>query len=195
MVAAQHPQELEAPLGAPQPSTSSSGLKPIARLVGEDRIKRIVPETAASAQVTYSSVYVRDFLRSAYNFCSSKFSVARSGKTRALDEKFREAELWFEKAIAWHANKSQTPIPIETDTVEVQVTHPLSGRLIRLLNQHDRLFALAIFARVANSISALEFEGTMKVAGSKIASIHQSCIPDNDRFAADGAQDGDTSAG
>ncbi|MCK4120427.1 DUF1845 family protein [Ralstonia pseudosolanacearum] len=193
MVPAHHAYRFDAPSSPQTNKSTKSGLKPIARLTGEERIKRIVPETAASTEVTFSSMYVRNFLRSAYNFCSSKFSVAHTGKIRAVDDKFREAEDWFERAIAWHATKSQVQIPMETETVEVQITHPLSGRLVRLLNQYDKLFSIALFARVANAISPGDFERTMDAANSKIGAIHQVCIPDNDRFAADGEQTGESS--
>ncbi|PMY02030.1 hypothetical protein, partial [Pseudomonas sp. GW460-13] len=83
-----------------------TGLKPITRLISADRISRIVPETATKVEVSFSSVFTRRFLHDDYNFVASKCSVARGGKVKALDEAFREAEIWFTRVTEWLATKN-----------------------------------------------------------------------------------------
>ncbi|AEI83101.1 hypothetical protein CNE_BB2p03060 (plasmid) [Cupriavidus necator N-1] len=165
-----------------------TGLKPITRLISEDRISRIVPETATKVQVSFSSVFTRRFLHDDYNFCAAKCSVARGGKVKALDEAFREAEEWFTRVTEWLATKNQVEFSIGYETVALEVPNALAGRLVRLLNQYDKLSSATLFAHIGRSISGAERDTQLDIASRRINIIHTLCIPDNDRFADDGSR-------
>src|ERR1700741_3761493 len=77
------------------------GLKPIERLTSDSRIARIIPQSDTRTILKYSSRFARDFVRSDYNFCAAKVTVARNGKLLALDAAFRATDEWLTKAIAW----------------------------------------------------------------------------------------------
>jgi hypothetical protein len=180
------------PVDPPSPASNDavvSGLKPISRFSSDGRIGRTIPETSAVATISYCSVFVRDFLQRDYNFCSTKFSVAsvrRGGKIRALDECFRNAEQWYSSAIDRISAINRRPFEIAFDEQMVEITHPLSGRLVRLLNQHDRLFAYTLFAIRARTLQSGQRDTLMTSAGKLIGQIHALAMPDNDRFAPDG---------
>ncbi|GLC94748.1 hypothetical protein Tamer19_41560 [Cupriavidus sp. TA19] len=167
---------------------TDTGLKPLTRLISEDRVSRIVPETATKVQVSFSSVFTRRFLHDDYLFCASKCSVARGGKVKALDEAFREAEEWFTKVTEWLATKNQLEFSIGYESVDLEVPNALAGRLLRLLNQYDKLSAATLFAHIGRSISGTERDTQLDIASRRINIIHTLCIPDNDRYADDGSR-------
>lgn len=193
-------QSGEFPANPPEPPSSAlhaaasdgpapdTGLKPITRLISEDRISRIVPETTTKVEVSFSSVFTRRFLHDDYNFCASKCSVARGGKVKALDEAFREAEVWFSRVNDWLASKNQLEFSIGYESVVLEVPNALAGRLLRLLGQYDKLASATLFAHVGRSISGTERDTQLDIAGRRLNTIHTLCIPDNDRFADDGSR-------
>lgn len=178
------PAQMDTP-GQAKPDT---GLKPLTRLISEDRIGRIIPETSTKVEVSFSSVFTRRFLHDDYNFCAAKTSVARDGKVRALDEAFREVEDWFVRVNEWLLWKNQLEFAIGYESVVLEVPNALAGRLLRLLNQYDKLSAATLFAQIGRSISGTERDTQLDIASRRINAIHALCIPDNDRFADDGSR-------
>jgi hypothetical protein len=174
--------------GTPVQVKPDTGLKPLTRLISEDRIGRIVPETSTKVEVSFSSVFTRRFLHDDYNFCAAKCSVARDGKVRALDEAFREAEEWFGRVNEWLLWKNQLEFAIGYETVVLEVPNALAGRLLRLLNQYDKLSSATLFAQIGRSISGTERDTQLDIASRRINVIHALCIPDNFRFADDGSR-------
>ncbi|WP_354676792.1 hypothetical protein [Cupriavidus plantarum] len=173
--------------GLPSDTPSAhQGPKPIQRLLSEDRVSRIVPETDSGTVLTYCSDFVRDFVRSDWNYVTSKMSVATRGKVLALDMRFREANQWMDDTLAWSRSFRRRPLSLRYDKREVLVTHSLAGRLVRLLNQHDQLFANVLGAYLAANIDATQMEAAMGGASRHIRAIHRLCIPDNNRFSRDG---------
>ena len=126
---------------------SGSGLKPIERLTSDTRYAKIIPDAAQTTSLRYSSLFVRTFIRSDYNFCATKISVARDGKLRALDLAMRETGEWFTKANAWIEQLGARTLPRHFETIELEVKRPLAGQLVRCLTQYERLFARAFSAR------------------------------------------------
>jgi len=169
-----------------QTPSPDSGPKPIRRLLSQDRVSRIVPHTDSGTVLTYCSDFVRDFLRSDYNFIASKMSVATKGKTLALDNRFRDANTWMDEKLTWSRSFRRRSMSLRYDKREVVVTNSLAGRLIRLLNQHDQLFANVLGAYMAGNIDAAQKDDALLGAGRHIRAIHRLCIPDNDRFSRDG---------
>ncbi|GMG94639.1 hypothetical protein Cmtc_58590 [Cupriavidus sp. TKC] len=155
-------------------------------MLSETRVSKIVPQTDSGAEISYCTDFVRNFLRSDYNFATSKFSVAGKAKTLALDEAFRDAQQWMDAALAWIEKKPRRHISLKFDQRQLVVTHPLAGRLIRLLNQHDRLVHRVLGAYVAQAINDGEKDNAINGAARHIRAIHRLCIPDNDRFAPNG---------
>lgn len=174
---------LDAP---PDSSDANAGPKPIRRMLSEGRVAKIVPQTDSGTEVSYCTDFVRNFLRSDYNYITSKFSVASKGKIIALDEGFRLAQEWMDARLQWIESKPRRYLSMTFDHRQIVVTHSLSGRLIRLLNQHDRLFHRTLGAYFAQSISDAEKDDAIVGAAKHIRAIHHLCIPDNDRFAPDG---------
>ncbi|TPQ30620.1 hypothetical protein [Cupriavidus pinatubonensis] len=166
----------------------AAGLRPIARLGSDERLARIQPETDSRAVITYCSTYVRDFVARDYNYCAAKFTLARGGKLKALDLAFREAEEAFAKALSWLESRPSLDIHLLTDKQSVELKHPLSGRLVRLLNQHDRIFSLSLCAMTAGGISPQDRDNATEHASRRISLIHAACMPDNDQFAPDGTR-------
>jgi len=166
----------------------ASGLKPISRLSSDERHARIQPQTQALVTIEYGSVFVRDFLVRDFKFCVSKLAVARGGKLLAVEEAFRDAEEGFSKTIFWLDQKPALEIPILPDSLEVEVKHPLAGRLIRLLNLYDIVFSHSLFALGAKGISSSERENVIESSARRITLIHSLCIPDDDQFAVDGSR-------
>lgn len=183
--------------GAPGPNeeiapkneqSARSGLKPIERFNSDDRVSRIVPDTASGALAQYCSKFARDFLDANFYFCSAKFSVARHGKLKAIDAAFRETEDWFQRAGDWIAQRNQVEFALAYEEVPVSLTHPLAGRLLRLVRQYDRFFANTLFSQAARSISGSERDTNLQIARKRISMIHQLCMPDTDRFHPDGTR-------
>ncbi|SDD58792.1 hypothetical protein SAMN05216345_111161 [Cupriavidus sp. YR651] len=165
---------------------STGGPKPIKRLLSQDRVSRIIPDTDSGTTIRYCSDFVRDFLRSDYNFCTAKFSVASRSKIVALDERFREANEWMDARLAWSRSFRRRSISLRYDTREIVVTHSLAGRLIRLLNQHDQLFDNVLGAYLAHNVNDKQKDAALLGAARHISAIHRLCIPDNNRFSRDG---------
>ena len=177
--------------GSPAPVSQSSGtgLKPIARLTSDSRIDRIIPESNARTVLRYSSQFARDFIRSDYNFCASKMAVARKGKVRALDAALRETSEWLTKAIAWVEKHNARELRMEYQEIELTITRPLAGSLVRCLTQYDRLWVRTLevqFARKFETDDAREI--ALANAEKRIRHIRHVCIPDNDQYAADGTR-------
>ncbi|CAG2159764.1 hypothetical protein [Cupriavidus numazuensis] len=167
-------------------SQASTGLRPIDRFNSDERIARIVPDTDAGAVASYCSRFARDFLDANLYFCSAKFTVARGGKVKALDQAFRDAEAWFEVALADFSERKQFEFPLAYLDVPVKVTHQLAGRLLRTVRLYDRLFAATTFCTAAGSVTGEERENVLINAAKQLSQIHLLCIPDNDRFDRDG---------
>jgi len=178
-------QTSDSSLPSENPATSG-GPKPIQRLLSQDRVSRIVPDTDSGTVLTYCSDFIRDFLRSDWNYCTSKMSVATKGKILALDMRFRDANQWMDEKLAWSRSFRRRPVSLRYDRREVIVTHSLAGRLIRLLNQHDQLFANVLGGYLAANIDAAQKDDAMIGASRHIRAIHRLCIPDNNRFSRDG---------
>lgn len=183
-----------APGGVPDaPATlilvpSGTGLKPIERLTSDTRYAKIVPDSAQMTRLNYSSLFVRTFIRSDYNFCATKISVARDGKLRALDQAMRETSEWFTKADAWIEQLGARTLPRPFETIDLEVKRPLTGRLVRCLTQYERLFARAFSARAAQVLSEERCAAMLANAEKKLNRIVQLCIPDNDEYASDGSR-------
>ncbi|WP_123957986.1 hypothetical protein [Cupriavidus necator] len=172
---------------APSDSTASdTGPKPIRRMLSEGRVAKIVPQTDSGTEVSYCTDFVRNLLRSDYNYITSKFSVASKGKILALDETFRAAQEWMDAKLQWIERQPRRHLSLRFDQRQLVVTHSLAGRLIRLLNQHDRLFHRALGAYMAQSITDTEKDEAIFGAARQIRAIHRLCIPDNDCFSPDG---------
>jgi hypothetical protein len=176
------------PAPAPTPESSGTGLKPIERLTSDSRIAKIVPQSDSRTVLKYSSLFARDFVRSDYNFCAAKVTVARNGKLRALDIAFREASEWFTKAIAWVEKHNAREFPLAHEEIELVVTHPLAGRLVRCLTQYDRLFIRSMEAVMSQKIQPTDRETILANAEKRIKHIVQVCIPDNDQYDFDGTR-------
>jgi hypothetical protein len=170
------------------PVPSGTGLKPIERLTSDTRYAKIVPDSAQASVLRYSSLFVRTFIRSDYNFCASKISVAREGKLRALDLALRETSEWFTKAIAWVEQLGARNLPRPFETIELEVKRPLAGQLVRCLTQFERLFGRAHSARADQRLSDERCVAMLANAEKKLNRIVQLCIPDNEEYTFDGTR-------
>jgi hypothetical protein len=188
-VVMQEPPE-KAPTGftplADAQSSGATGLKPIQRMMSADRLARIHPETLAQTELRYSSVFARDFLRSDYNFCASKMTIARDGKLAAIDAEFRVAETWFKKANAFFELRPKRSVAVQPEAITLEIKHPLSGRLVRVVTLYDRLFIRTLEGLMAQSVSSHERENALNSAESRIKKIAWLCIPDSDQFTPEG---------
>src|SRR5260370_4005297 len=117
------------------------------------RASRIIPTTDSRTVLQYSSRFARDFIRSDYHFCAAKVAVARKGKVLALDRAFREADEWFTKASTWIEAHNARSFPLAHEEIELIVTHPLAGRLVRSLTRYDRIFTRSMETVLAQKIS------------------------------------------
>lgn len=168
---------------------SGTGLKPIARLTSDSRIEKIIPESNARTVLRYSSQFARDFIRSDYNFCASKMAVARKGKVRALDTALRETSEWLSKAIAWVEKHNARELRMEYEEIELTITRPLAGSLVRCLTQYDRLWVRTLEAQLARKFATDDArEIALANAEKRIRHIRHVCMPDNDQYAADGSR-------
>jgi hypothetical protein len=168
--------------------TSASGLKPIERLTSDSRIDRIIPESDTLTVLQYSSQFARDFIRSDYNFCAAKITVARGGKLHALDTAVREASEWLKKSIDWVARHNARSIELPHEVIELKITRPLAGALVRCLTQFDRLFVATLEAVLAEKIQSTDRANILANAERRIRHIAQVCIPDNDQYDFDGTR-------
>jgi hypothetical protein len=188
-IAASTPDAGDAPSPANSaPYATATGLKPIERLTSDSRIARIIPDSDASTLLEYCSLFARTFIRSDYNFCAAKVTVARGGKVKALDNAFREADTWLTKAIAWVEKHNSRPLVLPRESIELKVTHPLAGRLVRCLTQYDRLFARSLEALLSGKIETEGRENILANAEKRIRHIVFVCAPDNDEFDFDGTR-------
>jgi len=169
-------------------SSATSGLRPIERFNSDERLSRIVPHTDSGAVASYCSRFARDFLDANLYFCSAKFTVARGGKVKALDEAFREAEAWFDAIVRNFTDRHQIEFPLAYIDIPVKITHQFAGRFLRLVRMYDRLFAATLFCSAAGSVSGSEREAVLQLAAKQISNIHLLCIPDNDKYAPDGTR-------
>jgi hypothetical protein len=170
---------------APQ-HLGETGLKPIQRMMSADRLARINPQTLTQTELRYSSVFARDFIRSDYNFCAAKMAIARGGKLTALDAEFRVAEQWFKKVKAYFELRHGRSVTVPPETITLEIKHPLSGRLVKLVTVYDRLFIKTLEGLMAGSISSHERESAINTAESRIKKIAWLCIPDSDQYAPEG---------
>lgn len=172
---------------APSPwALSHSGLKPISRLSSDARMARIIPDSHHRHMLRYCSTFARNFIRSDYNFCAAKMTVARGGKVRAIEQAFKSAEEWYSKALAWllqHAGREST---IHYSTIEVEIPTALAGRLIRLLNEYDNVWRLSMGSVMSELLQPEARQTLLLNAEKRLAMIRQACIPDTDRFDRDG---------
>jgi hypothetical protein len=168
--------------GAVENTESVSGLKPIKRLTSDDRIARIVPTADYATEIEYYSQFSRDFIRAHYNFCASKMTVARGGKSIALDFAFREAEEWFGNTIAWCDRFDRVPYPMSPEKIGVGIPIPIAGRLVGLIDDYDRLYIMLSYAVFAGSLSNDVRDKVLRNAYFQIMTIHDLCVPDTDRF-------------
>lgn len=169
-------------------AAAAAGLRRIDKFNSDGRLSRIVPHTDTGAVASYCSRFARDFLDANLYFCSAKFTVARGGKVKALDEAFREAESWYATALADFAERHQIEFPLAYMEIPVKLTHQFAGRLLRLVRLYDRLFASTMFCNAAGSVSGAEREEVLRRAAKLVSQIHILCIPDNDKFAQDGSR-------
>lgn len=179
----------------PNPDKRGAGTPPrdggprqIERFNSDDRIARIIPDTETGALAFYCSNFARDFLDANFLFCSAKFTVARGGKVKALDSAFRNAEAWFEATLLEYEGRHQIQFALAYREIPVPITHPLAGRLLRLVRHYDKLFAATLFCSAAHSVSGQEREQILITASKQISSIHLLCIPNNERYAKDGSR-------
>ncbi|MDT8842610.1 AcaB family transcriptional regulator [Paraburkholderia fungorum] len=172
------------PPGAPTPGPS--GLRPLKRLTSDDRLARINPETLAKTELRYYSTFAREFCRSDYNFCAAKMTLARGGKLIALEAEFRNAEAFFRKAMGWANRLHGRSTGHSPETVTLEIKHPLSGRLVRLLTLYDQLFLKTMEALVTRTVMPHDRKAALDSAEARIRQIPFLCIPDNDRYASEG---------
>jgi hypothetical protein len=165
---------------------SQSGLKPIRRLTSDDRLAKIIPSTLARTEFMYYSRFVRDFVRSDYNFAAAKMAVARNGKLRAIENEFRVADAWLGKTITAISKRHQRVMPVSAEKIELEIKHALSGRLVRLLEQYDRLFIGTMRCQMALTVTSRERQSILDAAEARINQIPFLCIPDANQFASDG---------
>ncbi|MEM5371874.1 DUF1845 domain-containing protein [Paraburkholderia azotifigens] len=171
----------------PAPSEhGSTGLRPIKRLTSDDRLARINPETLAKTELRYYSAFAREFVRSDYNFCAAKMTIARGGKLLALETEFRNAEAYFRKALGWANRLHGRNVRLDPETVTLEIKHPMSGRLVRLLTIYDHLFLKTMEALVGRTLMMHERKAALDSAEARIKQIPFLCIPDNDRYAPEG---------
>jgi hypothetical protein len=168
------------------PEYGSTGLKPIQRLTSDDRLARIHPETLAKTELRYYSAFAREFVRSDYNFCAAKMTIARGGKLTALESEFRNTEAFFRKALVWAARLHGRSVHLDPESVTLEIKHPMSGRLVRLLTIYDQLFLKTLEALAARTVLPHDRKAALESAAARIKQIPFLCIPDNDRYAPEG---------
>ncbi|WP_121325384.1 DUF1845 domain-containing protein [Paraburkholderia sp. RAU2J] len=185
------PDPRPAPRVAPQPdesatAASGSGLKPIDRLTSDSRLARINPDSDAKTVLSYSSQFARNYIRSDYNFCAAKIAVARGGKVRALESALRETSEWLCKTEKWLLRHQVRPIELPHDLIELTITRPLAGLLVRCLTQYDRVYARATERVLTGKITGEDRAGILNNAERRLKQIVQICMPDNDQYDFDG---------
>jgi hypothetical protein len=181
------PAPLVTPHADQSPAASQgSGLKPIDRLTSDSRIARINPESDATTVLRYSSQFARNYIRSDYNFCAAKIAVARGGKVRALETALRETSEWLRKTEKWLLRHQVRPIELPHDLIELTITRPLAGLLVRCLTQYDRVYARSTERVLTGKITGDDRAGILNNAERRLKQIVQICMPDNDQYDFDG---------
>ncbi|WP_429289868.1 DUF1845 domain-containing protein [Paraburkholderia sp. CI3] len=166
--------------------SSGSGMKPIERLTGDSRIERINPETDAKTVLRYSSQFARNYIRSDYNFCASKIAVARGGKVKALEKALRDTSNWLGKTDEWLARHEARPLEMPHELIELTITRPLAGLLVRCLTQYDRVFVRSTERMIERKITDQDRANILANAERRLKHIVQVCMPDNDQYDFDG---------
>ena len=180
--------------GTPSPSAplvavpSGTGLKPIERLTSDTRYAKIIPDSERLTELRYSSQFTRDFVRSDYNFCAAKISVARGGKLRALDVACRETSAWLSKAVTWVEEHGAHQFPWPYEIVQLDVKRPLAGQLVRCLLLYERLHKRTQEARNEHKLLPERCAAMLANAEKKIKHIVQVCMPDNEEYEFDGTR-------
>jgi hypothetical protein len=174
------------PAGEATPPASASGLKPIERLTSDSRIERINPESDAKTVLRYSSQFARNYIRSDYNFCASKIAVARGGKVKALEKALRDTSKWLGKTDEWLARHDARPLGMPHELIELTITRPLAGLLVRCLTQYDRVFVRATERMIERKITDQDRANILANAERRLKHIVQVCMPDNDQYDFDG---------
>jgi hypothetical protein len=172
--------------GQATPSLSASGLKPIERLTSDSRIERIHPESDAKTVLRYSSQFARTYIRSDYNFCASKIAVARGGKVKALEKALRDTSNWLSKTDEWLARHDVRPLGMGHELIELTITRPLAGLLVRCLTQYDRIFVRSTERMIERKITDQDRANILANAERRLKHIVQVCMRDNDQYDIDG---------
>ena len=185
------PAPRPAPGVSAQPDQSTvaappSGLKPIERLTSDTRLARINPESDAKTVLRYSSQFARNYIRSDYNFCAAKIAVARGGKVRALETALRETSEWLRKTEQWLLKHQVRPVELPHELIELTITRPLAGLLVRCLTQYDRVYARSTERVLTQKITGEERARLLNNAERRLKQIVQICMPDNDQYDFDG---------
>jgi hypothetical protein len=170
------------------PVPSGTGLKPIERLTSDSRYAKIIPDSEQLTELRYSSQFVRDFVRSDFNFCASKISVARGGKLRALDVTVRETSGWLSKCVPWVENHGARQLPWPSETIMLEVKRPLAGQLVRCLSLYERLYKRTQEAKNERKLTPERCAAMLANAEKKLKHIVQVCMPDNDQYDFDGTR-------
>ncbi|CAB3807975.1 hypothetical protein LMG28614_06704 [Paraburkholderia ultramafica] len=68
----------------------------------------------------------------------------------------------------------------------LEIKHPLSGRLVRLLTIYDQLFLKTMEGLITRSVMPHDRKAALDSAEARIRQIPFLCIPDNDRYAPEG---------
>lgn len=173
-------------IALPNDGHVESGLRPLKRLTSDSRLDRIHGETLAKTELQYYSAFAREFCRADYNFCAAKMTLARGGKLVALDAEFRVAEAFFKKALTWAHQLHGRSAAMSAESVTLEIKHPLSGRLVRLLTMYDALFVKTLEALFARSLMPHQRKLALDSAQARIKQIPFLCMPDNDRYAPEG---------
>ncbi|WP_320534289.1 DUF1845 domain-containing protein [Robbsia andropogonis] len=172
--------------GMMPPDEGASGLPEIQRLSGDSRLARITPHSHVTHTIGYCSRFAREFIRSDYNFCASKLTLARGGKLRAIEASFKSTEEWINKTLDWLSTRTSRTMAMTYDRIELNIPHPLAGRLIRLLNEYDTIFERSASAVFSDMLDGESRNNILRNAERRIGKIHLVCQPDNDRFDFDG---------
>lgn len=159
-----------------------SGLTPIARLSGDTRMARIIPDSHHKHAIRYYSQFAREFIRGDYNFCAAKMTVARGGKVRAIEHAFKAGEEWYRKSVAWLLERSGREYRVIAATIEVDIPTALAGRLVRLLNEYDNVWCLSMGAVMSELLQPEARNSLLINARKRVEMVHQACIPDSAKF-------------
>jgi hypothetical protein len=165
---------------------TSTGLKPIQRLTSDSRHRQDRAGFRRGHDPALQLCLRTHVHPGDYNFCAAKIAVARGGKVLAVQTALRETADWMRKATAWVERNNARALTFPYEQIELKVTRPLAGLLVRCLTQYDRLFVASMEAQLAEKITPQDRANILKNAEGRILHVRTVCIPDNDRFDADG---------